>query len=254
MVATGRRQHVLGVALCSLPCGHRLHLHQMVLLGGRLCIQRQQHCIDRRRSAAIARRMLRPPSTNRRAGGPVCAAPQGHPGLLSCPAPFPTCARAALQAREQLLAHSSAADRLRLDLKARDDEKAALEVLLAEEKESAAGRVRKAESDAAALSEERAKRQRLQDENKLLTSKVERLSKHANTSAAVQELEEEINALRRLLKCNVCHTRQKDVIITKCWHMFCKQCIAKNLEARHRKCPGCGHQFGQADVKQFFFT
>jgi hypothetical protein len=88
----------------------------------------------------------------------------------------------------------------------------------------------------------------------LLTSKLERLTKNANTSEAVQELEEEITALRRLLKCNVCHTRQKDVIITKCWHMFCKQCIAKNLEARHRKCPGCGHQFGQADVKQFFFT
>jgi E3 ubiquitin-protein ligase BRE1 len=88
----------------------------------------------------------------------------------------------------------------------------------------------------------------------LLTGKLERLTRNANTSEAVQELEEEINALRRLLKCNVCHTRQKDVIITKCWHMFCKQCIAKNLEARHRKCPGCGHQFGQADVKQFFFT
>ncbi|WIA13504.1 hypothetical protein OEZ85_007077 [Tetradesmus obliquus] len=157
-------------------------------------------------------------------------------------------------AREQLLAHSSAADRLRLDLKASNDDKAGLELLLAKEREAAAGRVRKAEADAAALSEERAKRQRLQDENKLLTGKLERLTRNANTSEAVQELEEEINALRRLLKCNVCHTRQKDVIITKCWHMFCKQCIAKNLEARHRKCPGCGHQFGQADVKQFFFT
>jgi hypothetical protein len=72
-----------------------------------------------------------------------------------------------MQAREQLLVHSSAADRLRLELKARDDEKAALEVLLAKEREAAAGRVRKADADAAALSEERAKRQRLQDENKV---------------------------------------------------------------------------------------
>jgi hypothetical protein len=76
-----------------------------------------------------------------------------------------TCA--SLQAREQLLVHSSTADRLRLELKARDDEKAALEVLLGKEKEAGAGRVRKAEADAAALGEERAKRQRLQDENKV---------------------------------------------------------------------------------------
>jgi hypothetical protein len=72
-----------------------------------------------------------------------------------------------MQAREQLLVHSSSADRLRLELKARDDEKAALEVLLAKESEAAAGRVRKADADAAALGEERAKRQRLQDENKV---------------------------------------------------------------------------------------
>jgi E3 ubiquitin-protein ligase BRE1 len=88
----------------------------------------------------------------------------------------------------------------------------------------------------------------------MLTGKVNRLAKNANTSEAVQELEEEITALKRLIKCNVCDTRMKDVIITKCWHMFCKQCINKNLEARHRKCPGCGHPFGAADVKQFFFT
>lgn len=47
---------------------------------------------------------------------------------------------------------------------------------------------------------------------------------------------------------------QKDVVITKCWHMFCGECIRRNLETRHRKCPGCGAPFGQGDVKSFFFT
>jgi E3 ubiquitin-protein ligase BRE1 len=47
---------------------------------------------------------------------------------------------------------------------------------------------------------------------------------------------------------------QKDVIITKCQHMFCSQCIKRNLESRHRKCPGCGTGFGQGDIRQFFFT
>jgi len=65
---------------------------------------------------------------------------------------------------------------------------------------------------------------------------------------------EELEAMRTLLRCNVCHERQKSVIITKCWHMFCSHCIRKNLETRNRKCPGCGAAFGQHDVKQFFFT
>ena len=64
----------------------------------------------------------------------------------------------------------------------------------------------------------------------------------------------QVEAMRKLLNCNVCHERQKNVIITKCCHVFCEKCINKNLEARNRKCPGCGMGFGQADVKRFFYT
>lgn len=75
-----------------------------------------------------------------------------------------------------------------------------------------------------------------------------------DAASDVRELSEEVEAMRKLLNCNVCHERQKSVIITKCCHVFCERCIKRNLEARNRKCPGCGTGFGQADVKQFFFT
>ena len=39
----------------------------------------------------------------------------------------------------------------------------------------------------------------------------------------------ECSALRNMINCNVCHQRQKDVVITKCWHMFCNHCIQRNL-------------------------
>lgn len=40
------------------------------------------------------------------------------------------------------------------------------------------------------------------------------------------------------------------VVITKCFHLFCSPCIQRNLEIRHRKCPGCGTPFGQSDVRE----
>lgn len=40
------------------------------------------------------------------------------------------------------------------------------------------------------------------------------------------------------------------VVITKCYHLFCYPCIQRNLEIRHRKCPGCGTPFGQNDVRE----
>lgn len=72
-----------------------------------------------------------------------------------------------VQAREQVLAHSANVERLKLDLKAQEDDKAALEILLEKERSASATRVRAAEEDAAALNEERAKRQRLEDTTKV---------------------------------------------------------------------------------------
>jgi E3 ubiquitin-protein ligase BRE1 len=47
---------------------------------------------------------------------------------------------------------------------------------------------------------------------------------------------------------------QKDRMITKCRHIFCHHCIDQRLQARQRKCPGCGKPFAQGDVVDFYFT
>jgi len=49
------------------------------------------------------------------------------------------------------------------------------------------------------------------------------------SSHAPSSCQAECSALRAMINCNVCHQRQKDTIITKCWHMFCQQCIRTNL-------------------------
>ena len=57
-----------------------------------------------------------------------------------------------------------------------------------------------------------------------------------------------------MLRCSVCRDRFKEVAITRCFHLFCKECIDENLRNRHRKCPACGEKFGQDDVKTIYFT
>lgn len=57
-----------------------------------------------------------------------------------------------------------------------------------------------------------------------------------------------------MLRCSVCKDRFKEVALTRCFHLFCKECIEENLRNRHRKCPACGDKFGQDDVKSIFFT
>lgn len=64
----------------------------------------------------------------------------------------------------------------------------------------------------------------------------------------------ELQDLQKAVKCSVCQDRQKTVIISKCFHMFCKECVDNNLKSRNRKCPTCKKMFGQDDVKAVWFT
>ena len=52
----------------------------------------------------------------------------------------------------------------------------------------------------------------------------------------------------------VCCERNKDTVITTCWHTFCGPCIKKMVDSRQRNCPGCQTRFGAGDVKTFYLT
>jgi hypothetical protein len=73
--------------------------------------------------------------------------------------------------------------------------------------------------------------------------------------ASLTELERyELEELRKKLRCSVCQDAVKDMMISKCCHMFCKDCLEKNLKARNRKCPTCKKMFGQDDLKSVWWT
>ncbi|CAA7401290.1 unnamed protein product [Spirodela intermedia] len=99
------------------------------------------------------------------------------------------------------------------------------------------------------LDDERTKGKKLKEELERVTSLLERMSPE-NEAAATQRLQDEIKECKAILKCGVCFDRPKQVVITKCFHLFCSNCIQRNLEIRHRKCPACGTPFGQNDVKE----
>eukprot|EP00697_Spironema_sp_BW2_P013217 gnl/Spiro4/3211_TR1559_c0_g1_i1.p1 gnl/Spiro4/3211_TR1559_c0_g1~~gnl/Spiro4/3211_TR1559_c0_g1_i1.p1 ORF type:complete len:786 (-),score=249.72 gnl/Spiro4/3211_TR1559_c0_g1_i1:98-2455(-) len=61
-------------------------------------------------------------------------------------------------------------------------------------------------------------------------------------------LQEELRVIKQGLNCSVCSTRKKDTILTKCFHMFCRHCVNKNLETRLRRCPTCKRPFGVDDT------
>uniref|UniRef100_A0A0D9XLD6 E3 ubiquitin protein ligase n=1 Tax=Leersia perrieri TaxID=77586 RepID=A0A0D9XLD6_9ORYZ len=99
------------------------------------------------------------------------------------------------------------------------------------------------------LEQERSERARLEEEYEEVKNEVTELTSETEETT-IQKLQNEINECKAILKCGVCFDRPKEVVITKCFHLFCSPCIQRNLEIRHRKCPGCGTPFGQSDVRE----
>ncbi|XP_073221418.1 E3 ubiquitin-protein ligase BRE1-like 2 isoform X1 [Cicer arietinum] len=98
------------------------------------------------------------------------------------------------------------------------------------------------------LDSERSSRRKLEEELMEVNNQIAELNSEAGETA-VQKLEEEIRVCKNMIKCTVCSDRPKEVVIVKCYHLFCNPCIQRNLELRHRKCPACGTAFGQSDVR-----
>lgn len=104
----------------------------------------------------------------------------------------------------------------------------------------------------AGLEEERFKKRRLEEELEILTRKVSRLRSHTDSSVVLGKLKQELREYKGILKCSICLDRQKEVVIAKCYHLFCHPCVRKTLDSRHRKCPTCSLSFGPNDVKPIY--
>lgn len=65
--------------------------------------------------------------------------------------------------------------------------------------------------------------------------------------------DEMIRELRKKLNCSVVTSCRKEVVLTRCGHLFSKKCTDDLIATRNRKCPICGRPFGLDDVQMIFF-
>lgn len=63
---------------------------------------------------------------------------------------------------------------------------------------------------------------------------------------------QQLDMLKLRYTCSACRERFRNMVITKCFHVFCKECIDERIRVRNRKCPDCQTPFGVDDVKSVF--
>ncbi|CAI9101302.1 OLC1v1038595C1 [Oldenlandia corymbosa var. corymbosa] len=99
---------------------------------------------------------------------------------------------------------------------------------------------------------ERFDRKREEEELEAARLKVSRLKSQMEGSSVLDKLRQEVKEYREILKCSICLDRRKEVVISKCYHLFCNTCIQRVVESRHRKCPTCAASFSANDVKPVY--
>ncbi|KAL1314887.1 hypothetical protein HN51_041699 [Arachis hypogaea] len=102
------------------------------------------------------------------------------------------------------------------------------------------------------LEKERFSKKRIEEELEVSRRKLSRLKEQNEGCSVIERLQEELAEYREIVKCSICQDRTKEVVITKCYHLFCGTCIQKVSGSRHRKCPQCSTSFGANDVKPVY--
>ncbi|UJR25006.1 hypothetical protein I4U23_006367 [Adineta vaga] len=98
------------------------------------------------------------------------------------------------------------------------------------------------------------KNRRLQEDVKNLNRKLDRLRKLEMASNKDEVLLEEIREYKEILRCPACKNKQRDAILSKCFHVFCYDCLKSRYDSRQRKCPKCNTAFGQSDMHKIWLV
>ncbi|XP_022918335.1 E3 ubiquitin-protein ligase Bre1 [Onthophagus taurus] len=104
------------------------------------------------------------------------------------------------------------------------------------------------------LEAEAYKTKRLQEEIAQLKRKAERMKKMEMAGTTLDEvMMEEIREYKETLTCPSCKVKRKDSVLSKCFHVFCYDCLKTRYETRQRKCPKCNCAFGANDYHRLYF-
>nr|XP_056718997.1 E3 ubiquitin-protein ligase BRE1B [Euleptes europaea] len=95
---------------------------------------------------------------------------------------------------------------------------------------------------------------RAQEEISRLRRKLEKQRKVEVYADADEILQEEIKEYKAKLTCPCCNTRKKDAVLTKCFHVFCFECVKTRYDTRQRKCPKCNAAFGANDFHRIYIS
>jgi len=92
---------------------------------------------------------------------------------------------------------------------------------------------------------------RLLEECNYLKRRLEHFKKFGKVGDPLQD--EQLEYYKKLFRCSVCNDRDKDSVLTRCYHFFCHQCLEDNIKKRIRRCPTCTTGFNDNNIQKIYW-
>nr|CAD7200136.1 unnamed protein product [Timema douglasi] len=108
--------------------------------------------------------------------------------------------------------------------------------------------------DAPQITDPGEKKTQKEEEIAQLRRKTERMKKIELAGTLDEVMMEEIREYKETLTCPSCKVKRKDAVLTKCFHVFCWDCLRTRYETRQRKCPKCNAAFGANDYHRLYLS
>jgi len=157
------------------------------------------------------------------------------------------------KATDESRAHAALVEGLKRSARENSQSNSELKLQLEKYEKEIQGQRQRAEEKAVSAEKHKQQCHKLEEEISLLKRRVDQQPKKGGHSSTSDNLmEEELKHVKFRLRCSVCNDREKSAIILRCYHIFCRICIEKNLEVRSRKCPACGKSFAESDVRDIY--
>ncbi|XP_068033916.1 E3 ubiquitin-protein ligase BRE1A-like [Anomalospiza imberbis] len=93
---------------------------------------------------------------------------------------------------------------------------------------------------------------RAEEDISRLRKKLETTKKPDMVPSCDEILMEEIKDYKACLTCPCCNMLKKDAVLTRCFHVFCFECVKTRYNTRQRECPKCNAAFGANDSHRIY--
>lgn len=93
-------------------------------------------------------------------------------------------------------------------------------------------------------------RSNINSDSRLGNSSTNKDGYHISAEDEIKYLRHEVENYKKQVNCTNCQQNPKEMVLISCGHLFCTDCVEREIQQRRRKCPYCQKKYTNEEFKK----